>query len=79
MATDPDGHTDVQVAALAEELNATLVNVARQHETQVDQWEQRRQAAERARQLKARTQDRTAATLRQLAGQLDGAAGAGGR
>ncbi len=73
-AVDPGGH---DALALADELNATIGELGRQHERQVDDFEARRDAAERQRHAKARTQDSAAKELRRLAGQLDGAAGAG--
>jgi hypothetical protein len=75
-----DGSADEAAALeLARRFNATLEGINDAHLRQVDDFEQRRVQAERQRQAKARAQDKTAATLRALAGQLDGAAGAGGR
>jgi hypothetical protein len=76
-ALDPAGHTQDQFHGLVEELNATIGHIGREHERHVDEFEARRVAAERQRQAKARTQDTTAKTLRQLAGRLDGAAAPG--
>jgi len=75
-----DGSTDEAAALeLARRFNATLEGINDAHLRQVDDFEQRRVQAQRAREAKARQQDTTARDLRALASRLDGAAAPTGR